>query len=75
MHIYLLDFGMLSINAVMMWRRFTTWLREHLPAMCIMCGRVMFAKNAHWERAFTNETVPLCSHCYKKVFEPFGEEQ
>ncbi len=57
-----------------LWFLIVSWLEEHEPKVCRVCGALQFAKDMQETYSTTGQKVDLCKDCHRKLFRPFGDD-
>jgi len=61
------------IGKLSLLERVKLWLDHHKPVWCTECGKLIFKKDAMWERLTTGKHVTLCVVCWRTLFRPFSK--
>jgi hypothetical protein len=51
------------------------WLDAHMLVFCAACGKLIFKKDAQYERTTTGATAPLCRKCHQEIFNPWSDKE
>lgn len=57
---------------VSMWKRLLKWLGEHNPVWCVVCGRLVFEKDARYRQSTLGMRLAICQACEQELFHPFS---